>query len=126
MPAALQPPQAERRAEAIGRTIFEAFEDYHARFSEITHRAKARFEQRDWSGAREDAVERIALYDQCIGECMLRLRAVLLGQARRPRAVDPRARAYRPRADFSFQQRAAAWTVSQQRSAQAQRRSPMG
>ena len=81
MSTVLQPPQAERRAEAIGRAIFEAFEDYHARFAEITQRAKARFEQRDWTGAREDAVARIALYDQCIGECMLRLRAVLLGQA---------------------------------------------
>ncbi|WP_140726418.1 bifunctional isocitrate dehydrogenase kinase/phosphatase [Pseudomonas sp. Hp2] len=75
------PPQSERRAEAIGRAIFEAFEDYNARFSEITARARRRFETRDWSGAREDAVERIALYDQCIAECMLRLRAVLMGQA---------------------------------------------
>lgn len=79
-PASL-PPQSERRAVAIGRAVFEAFEDYHARFAEITRRARRRFEARDWSGAREDAVERIALYDQCIGECMLRLRAVLMGQA---------------------------------------------
>ncbi len=77
----LTPPQSERRAVAIGRAIFDAFEDYHARFGEITLRAKQRFEARDWSGARDDAVERIALYDQCIGECMLRLRAVLMGQA---------------------------------------------
>jgi len=81
MSIALQPPQSERRAVAIGRAIFEAFEDYHARFAEITTRAKSRFEQRHWSAAREDAVERIALYDQCIGECMLRLRSVLMGQA---------------------------------------------
>jgi isocitrate dehydrogenase kinase/phosphatase len=74
-------PQSERRAEAIGRAIFEAFEDYHARFAEVTARARRRFEARDWSGAREDAVERIALYDQYIAECMLRLRAVLMGQA---------------------------------------------
>jgi isocitrate dehydrogenase kinase/phosphatase len=71
-------PQTERRAEAIGGAIFEAFEDYHARFAEVTRRAQARFQARDWSGARDDAVERIALYDQCINECMLRLRAVLM------------------------------------------------
>ncbi|HBK46428.1 MAG TPA: bifunctional isocitrate dehydrogenase kinase/phosphatase [Xanthomonadaceae bacterium] len=81
MSSVLTPPQSERRAAAIGRAIHEAFEDYHARFAQITARAKRRFEQRDWNGAREDAVERIALYDQCIGECMLRLRAVLMGQA---------------------------------------------
>ncbi len=91
MPAPLSPPQSERRAVAIGRAIYEAFEDYHARFAEITSRAKRRFEARDWSGAREDAVGRIALYDQCIGECMLRLRAVLMGQAH-DRALWGRAR----------------------------------
>jgi isocitrate dehydrogenase kinase/phosphatase len=81
MSSALPTPQSERRAEAIGQAIFDAFEDYHARFAEITGRARQRFEARDWSAARDDAVARIALYDQCIGECMLRLRAVLMGQA---------------------------------------------
>ncbi|WAW87576.1 bifunctional isocitrate dehydrogenase kinase/phosphatase [Xanthomonas citri pv. malvacearum] len=85
------PPQSERRALAIAQAVYEAFEDYHARFSEITACAKQRFETRDWSGAREDAVARIALYDQYIAECMLRLRAVLLGQAH-DRALWMRAR----------------------------------
>ena len=93
MESLLPTPQSERRAEAIGRAIFEAFEDYHARFAEITSRARQRFERRDWSGAREDAVERIALYDQCIAECMLRLRAVLMGQAH-DRSLWIRAREY--------------------------------
>lgn len=61
----------------IAALIRDAFADYHARFGEITRRAKRRFETRDWAGAREDAVERIELYDQCIAECMLRLQAVL-------------------------------------------------
>ncbi len=47
------PPQSERRALAIAQAVYEAFGDYHARFSEITARAKQRFEMRDWSGARE-------------------------------------------------------------------------
>ncbi|MCW0460325.1 Isocitrate dehydrogenase kinase/phosphatase [Xanthomonas sacchari] len=75
------PLPSERRALVIGRIVFEAFEDYHARFAQISSRARQRFEARDWSAAREDAIERIALYDQCVAECMLRLRAVLLGQA---------------------------------------------
>ena len=78
----LDPPApAEPRADAVARTIRDAFEDYHARFAQISRRARRRFESRDWNAARNDAVERIALYDQCIGECMLRLRGLLLGQA---------------------------------------------
>ena len=61
----------------IAALIRDAFADYHARFGQITRRARRRFETRDWGGAREDAVERIELYDQCVGECLLRLRAVL-------------------------------------------------
>ena len=68
-------------ADAIARLIHDAFADYHARFAEITQRAKRRFETQDWSAARADAVERIALYDQCIAECALRLQSALLGQA---------------------------------------------
>ena len=63
--------------EPIAALIRDAFADYHARFGEVTRRAKRRFETRDWAGAREDAVERIELYDQCVGECLLRLRALL-------------------------------------------------
>ncbi len=85
------PPQSERRALAIAQAVYEAFEDYHAHFSAITARAKQRFETRDWSGARDDAVARIALYDHYIAECMSRLRAVLLGQAH-DRALWMRAR----------------------------------
>ncbi|WP_224229779.1 isocitrate dehydrogenase kinase/phosphatase AceK regulatory subunit [Xanthomonas oryzae] len=41
------PPQSEHRALAIAQAVYEAFEDYHARFSEITACAKQRFETRD-------------------------------------------------------------------------------
>ncbi len=74
------PMPAEPRADAVARSIRDAFEDYHARFAQISGRARRRFESRDWNAARNDAVERIALYDQCIDECMLRLRTLLLGQ----------------------------------------------
>ncbi len=68
-------------ADRLAALIRDAFEDYHARFSAITQRAKSRFETTDWAGARADAVERIELYDQCIAECRLRLQAALLAQA---------------------------------------------
>ncbi|WP_058196631.1 bifunctional isocitrate dehydrogenase kinase/phosphatase [Xanthomonas translucens] len=81
MPDTPAPPMpAEPSADAVARSIRDAFEDYHARFAQISGRARRRFESRDWNAARNDAVERIALYDQCIGECMLRLRTLLLGQ----------------------------------------------
>jgi isocitrate dehydrogenase kinase/phosphatase len=60
-------PQPEL-AYACAAAIRDAFADYDTRFDEITRRAKTRFEQRDWSGAREDAVARIELYDQCVAE----------------------------------------------------------
>lgn len=52
------------------------FEDYHARFAQITQRARLRFEHRDWNAARADAVERIELYDVCIAECMENLQTI--------------------------------------------------
>ncbi|WCE05612.1 bifunctional isocitrate dehydrogenase kinase/phosphatase [Pseudoxanthomonas sp. JBR18] len=70
-------------AATYAALIDEAFADYHARFAHITGRAKLRFAQRDWNGARDDAVERIALYDACVDECRLRLQAVM-----GPRAFD--------------------------------------
>lgn len=72
---------ADPRGAAVANVVFDAFEDYHARFAEITARARGRFESGDWQAARVDAVERIELYDQCVRECMLRLRAVLQTQA---------------------------------------------
>ena len=65
--AATIAPQPEL-AHACAAAIRDAFADYDTRFDEITRRAKTRFEQRDWAGAREDAVARIELYDQCVAE----------------------------------------------------------
>jgi len=67
---------ANESALAIATCIRDGFEDYHARFAAITGRARSRFEQRDWAAARIDAVERIELYDLCMGGCMTRLQAI--------------------------------------------------
>ncbi len=65
------------QAEAIAQVARDAFDDYHARFAAISRRARRRFEQRDWGGARADAAERLDLYDLCIDECRRRLAALL-------------------------------------------------
>jgi isocitrate dehydrogenase kinase/phosphatase len=56
-------PMTDTSAASAAALIHAGFADYHARFREITQRAQRRFETRDWSGASEDAVERIQLYD---------------------------------------------------------------
>lgn len=71
------------RAAAL---ILDAFLDYNARFSDITRRARRRFERRDWKHARIDAAARIDLYDVCIRETLGRLE-LLLEERMRSRAL---------------------------------------
>jgi isocitrate dehydrogenase kinase/phosphatase len=59
---------ADPLAEGCALALRDAFADYHARFAQITRRARSHFEARDWAGARTDAVARIALYDRCVQE----------------------------------------------------------
>jgi isocitrate dehydrogenase kinase/phosphatase len=70
-------------AREAAELLRDRFADYNARFATITRRARRRFERRDWAGARDDAAERIALYDRCVGETTGAI-ASLLG----PRATD--------------------------------------
>ncbi|MEZ5463226.1 bifunctional isocitrate dehydrogenase kinase/phosphatase [Dokdonella sp.] len=64
----------QQRAAAL---ILDAFLDYNARFSDITRRAKRRFERRDWKYVRVDAAARIDLYDVCVRETLGRLELLL-------------------------------------------------
>jgi len=68
-------------ASACAAAIRDAFSDYDARFDAITRRARRRFETRDWTAAREDAIERIELYDRCVAEISLELEQRLATQA---------------------------------------------
>lgn len=43
-------------------TIHWAFDDYHQRLRSITNRVRQRFERRDWTGIRQDTVERLGLH----------------------------------------------------------------
>ncbi len=64
----------QSRAAAL---ILDAFLDYNARFSDITRRAKRRFERRDWKYVRVDAAARIDLYEVCVRETLGRLELLL-------------------------------------------------
>ena len=64
----------EQRAAAC---IADGFGDYNARFSDITRRARKRFERRDWRLAQTDNVARIDLYDVCVNETLARLETQL-------------------------------------------------
>ena len=71
---------ARARSDLIQRAaalVVDAFDDYNARFSDITRRARRRFERREWDAHRRDARARIGLYDECITETIGRLEALL-------------------------------------------------
>lgn len=69
------------RAAAL---VLDAFEDYNARFGDLTRRARRRFIQRDWRGAQADALARIELQDDFLPEALGRLDA-LVGERMRSR-----------------------------------------
>lgn len=70
-------PRPSDAAQQAAARIVDGFEDYNARFSDITRRARRRFERRDWRKSQADNAARIDLYDQCIDETLARLEAQL-------------------------------------------------
>lgn len=79
-------------AQRAATLIVGGFDDYNARFSDITRRARRRFERRDWKHAQTDATARIDLYEQCVRETLAGLEALLEERVRsRPlwRAILP-------------------------------------
>jgi isocitrate dehydrogenase kinase/phosphatase len=76
MPNAPDPRLSDAALHAAAR-IVDGFEDYNARFSDITRRARRRFERRDWRKSQADNAARIDLYDQCIDETLSRLESRL-------------------------------------------------
>jgi isocitrate dehydrogenase kinase/phosphatase len=51
-----------RPVAAAAAAIHAAYVEYERGFEQITGRARARFERRDWAGAQADATERLELY----------------------------------------------------------------
>jgi len=73
---------SDPQVHAAAALLVDAFSDYHARFADITRRARRRFERRDWLGSGTDARQRIDLYDICIRETQGRLDGFLDDRAR--------------------------------------------
>ena len=63
--------------ESGAEIIREHFLDYVAEFRRLTLQARARFEQRDWTGGRRDAVARLGLYRSAVGGTVAALQARL-------------------------------------------------
>ncbi len=57
--------------------ILGRYEAYKQEFQEITARARARFEARDWKGGQRDAAERLALYRTAMDEVVTELEELL-------------------------------------------------
>lgn len=90
--SASRPSRETDAAPRAAALIARAFDDYNARFSDITRRARRRFERRDWKLAPQDAAARIDLYEICVHETLARLETLLEDRVRsRPlwRAIRP-------------------------------------
>ncbi len=68
---------ASRLANLAAGAVVEAFDRHQEAFAAIGRRARGRFERRDWSGAVQDAAERLDLYGCAIDEVESRVRATL-------------------------------------------------
>jgi isocitrate dehydrogenase kinase/phosphatase len=81
-PSSAPPVPSNPQVHAAAALLVDAFSDYHARFADITRRARRRFERRDWPASGRDARQRIDLYDICIRETQGRLDGLLDDRAR--------------------------------------------
>lgn len=61
------------------RQIESAFELYTHVFGQVTERARARFEHRDWKGGQADSLERLDVYTQVVNSTLSNLRDLLEG-----------------------------------------------
>jgi len=59
------------------QTILGAFDDFHQRVRAVTHRVRQRFERCDWSGIRQDTVDRLGLHGRSIASTCDTLREQL-------------------------------------------------
>ena len=67
----------ESLAERGANAIHAAFLAYRVEFNAITCRAQVRFEQRDWHGMQDDALERLDLYKKIVDRVVAETQTVL-------------------------------------------------
>ncbi len=64
-------------ARSAAEAISQAFDNYQQQFHEITHRARLRFESRDWHGMHRDMVERLEVREEVIRHIVAEIRGLL-------------------------------------------------
>ncbi|GBC61505.1 bifunctional isocitrate dehydrogenase kinase/pho sphatase [Desulfonema ishimotonii] len=64
----------DNAATCAAEHIRDAFDTYQAKFLEITRRSGDRFNQRDWQGVHQDALERLDLYTETVNRTVAALR----------------------------------------------------
>jgi isocitrate dehydrogenase kinase/phosphatase len=69
-----------RPADICAKDILKAFVECQAKFKNITLRAKACFENRDWHGMKADADERLDLYKKVVSHIVDEIRSLLNNQ----------------------------------------------
>ena len=89
MPTATQ----QRCIACAAQRIHEGFEQYDRQFRRITHRARQRFEQRDWKGQMADIAARIELYEYWVKRTVKALKKDL-GDDLNDHAIWPELREY--------------------------------
>jgi isocitrate dehydrogenase kinase/phosphatase len=69
-------------ASLAARLTLDAFDSFNTSFQTVTRRAKRRFENKDWAGARRDATERLDLYEDALNQCVVQLERAFGNRAR--------------------------------------------
>ena len=77
-------PTLQQQAARAAALVHEGFTRYHREFLDVTRRAGARFERRDWRGAIADARERLELYDRSLATVVPAVSAALGATAADP------------------------------------------
>jgi isocitrate dehydrogenase kinase/phosphatase len=72
----------DHASDLAARLTLEAFDLFNTTFQSITRRAKRRFEEQDWSGARSDAAERLDAYENALNHASEQLEFAFGGWAR--------------------------------------------
>ena len=70
-------------ADLAAKLTLDAFDSFNATFQAITHRARQRFEEKDWRGGACDAIERLDSYENALDNTAIRLDSALGVQARK-------------------------------------------
>src|SRR5262245_7437834 len=76
-------PILDRPEVADGAAIIaDTYRSYVLRFGELTHRARANFERRDWHAVQRDSARRFDLYTEAVNEGLARLLPLLASRVK--------------------------------------------